>query len=50
MSSLVAYFLGIITVLVIFFPLWYLGRTNDKIGNVYKQYFCDGSAQNASVN
>ncbi len=50
MSPLVAYFLGIITILIIFFPFWYLGRTTNKIGNVYKQYFCAGSnTQNANV-
>jgi hypothetical protein len=44
MSPLVSYFLGILTVLVIFLPFWYLGRTNNKIGTVYKKYFCNNQA------
>ncbi len=50
MSPLVGYFLGILTVLVIFLPFWYLGRTNNKIGTVYKKYFCNnGEASNVTV-
>lgn len=50
MSPLVAYFLGVLTILVIFIPFWYLGRTNDKIGEVYKKYLCNlASSSNVSV-
>jgi hypothetical protein len=40
MSPLAAYFLGILTVLVIFIPFWYLGQKNKKIEQVYKKYIC----------
>jgi hypothetical protein len=50
MSPLLAYFLGILTLVVIFLPFWYLGRTNNKIGQVYKDYFCNNvSGSSVSV-
>ncbi len=49
MSPLLAYFLGILTLVVIFLPFWYLGRTNNKISQVYKDFFCTSSSSNVSV-
>ena len=49
MSPLVGFFLGILTVLVIFLPFWYLSRTNDALGNVYKKYLCDTNASAATT-
>jgi hypothetical protein len=40
MSSLIAFFLGILVVLVIFIPFWYLGRSNATIKPVYESIFC----------
>lgn len=40
MSPLAAYFLGVLTVLIIFIPFWYLGQKNKKIEEVYKKYIC----------
>lgn len=41
MSPLVAYFLGIITILIILIPFWYLARVNQKISTTYKNIFCN---------
>jgi hypothetical protein len=40
MSPLVAYFLGVITMLVVIIPFWYLAKVNSKIQPVYKDVFC----------
>ena len=40
MSSLIAYFLGILTILVIIVPFWYLAKVNKRIEPVYKNVFC----------
>lgn len=50
MSPLVAYFLGIITVLIILIPFWYLARVNQKISTTYKNIFCDSLASTNTVN
>ena len=45
MSSLIAFFLGILVVLIIFIPFWYLGRSNASIQPIYESIFCSaGSA------
>ena len=49
MSPLLGYFLGILTVLIIFIPFWYLGRNNAKIESIYKQYFCDFGTNNPTI-
>lgn len=41
MSSLLAYIFGIVTVLVIFIPFWYISKSNEKIQPVYKDIFCN---------
>ncbi len=40
MTPLVAYFLGLITILIILIPFWLLGKSNSKIQPVYKGLFC----------
>jgi hypothetical protein len=54
MSPLAGYFLGILTVLIIFIPFWYLGQKNKKIEEVYKKYICpqatSSSGSNQTVN
>jgi hypothetical protein len=49
MSPLAAYFLGVLTVLIIFIPFWYLGQKNKKIEEVYKKYICP-QVQSAASN
>lgn len=46
MSSLIAFFLGILLILVIFIPFWYLGRENATVKPIYDSIFCSsgGSA------
>lgn len=41
MSPVVAYFLGLITVLLIIIPFWYLAKVNSKIQPVYEDIFCN---------
>ncbi len=40
MNPLIAYFLGLITVLLVLVPFWYLAKVNGKISPVYKDLFC----------
>ncbi len=40
MAPLVAFFLGILVVLVILIPFWYVATVNSKVGPVYKSIFC----------
>jgi hypothetical protein len=49
MSSLAGFFFGIITILIIFMPFWYLAQKNAKIGAVYNNLFCNNVNTN-SVN
>lgn len=49
MSPLVAYFLGIITILIILIPFWYLARVNTKISTTYKNIFCNTLAGGNAV-
>lgn len=41
MRSLIAYFLGILTVLIILIPFWYVAKSNTKIKQVYDDVFCN---------
>jgi hypothetical protein len=41
MTPVIAYFLGIITVIVIIVPFWYIASVNAKIGPVYSDIFCN---------
>ncbi len=43
MSPIVAYFLGLITVLLIIIPFWYLASINGKINPVYNSIFCNNT-------
>lgn len=43
MSPLVAYFLGLITILIVLVPFWYLAKINGKIQPVYNSIFCNGT-------
>jgi hypothetical protein len=47
MSPLLAYFLGLFTVFVIFLPFWYLARVNNRIAPTYKNIFCSSGADTA---
>ncbi len=47
MSPLLAYFLGIFTILIIFVPFWYLAQVNSKVAPTYKSIFCSGSSGSA---
>lgn len=40
MTPIVAYFLGLITILIILIPFWLLAKSNGKIQPVYKGLFC----------
>ncbi len=40
MNPLIAYFLGLVTVLIILVPFWYLAKINSKIQPVYNDIFC----------
>ena len=44
MSPIVAYFIGLLTIIIIFIPFWYLARENDKVKPLYKSIFCDSIA------
>jgi hypothetical protein len=44
MSPIVAYLLGIITVLIIFLPFWYIAKGNQKVKKVYNDVFCKNIA------
>ncbi len=50
MAPLVAFFLGILLVLVILIPFWYVATVNSKIGPVYKSIFCQNIDTNAVSN
>lgn len=41
MDALLAYFLGILTVLVIFLPFWVLSMYFPEVASVYDNVFCD---------
>ena len=40
MSPLIAYFLGLLTFLVIFLPFWALALVNSSVGQAFDQLFC----------
>ena len=48
MRSLIAYFLGILTVLIILIPFWYVAKSNTKIKQVYKDVFCNSIETSSS--
>ena len=53
MSPIVAYFLGLLTIIIIFIPFWYLARENNKVQPIYNSIFCDsikGSTSNVTKN
>ncbi len=41
MASILAYFLGIITVLIIFISFWLLAKKSSKVRQVYGDIFCN---------
>lgn len=41
MSSLVAFFLGIVTIIIIFVPFWYLATVSSKVKPIYAEIFCN---------
>lgn len=41
MSPWFAYFLGLITILIILIPLWILSAFNDDAAEAYSVIFCD---------
>lgn len=41
MAPIAAFFLGILLVLVILVPFWYIATVNSNVGSVYKSIFCN---------
>jgi hypothetical protein len=41
MAPIAAFFLGILLVMVILIPFWYVATVNAKVGSVYKSLFCN---------
>lgn len=42
MTPIGAYILGIITMLLIFVPFWYVSTTDAQVSKTYKSIFCSG--------
>lgn len=40
MSPYLAYFLGLITLIVIFLPFWLLAQNNLEVAKIYNNIFC----------
>lgn len=41
MSALMAYFIGILTILVIILPFWVLSMRSQSVSDTYKAVFCN---------
>jgi hypothetical protein len=41
MAAILAFFLGIVTVIIIFLSFWILSRESTKIRQVYDDVFCN---------
>ena len=50
MSPLIAYFLGILTILVIFLPFWLAALYNSSAAEAYEQIFCSDLANQDGSN
>jgi len=40
MSIIIAYLLGILTVLIIIIPMWYMSKQDSNIGTIVNDIFC----------
>lgn len=40
MNPVLAYFLGILTMILIIFPFWYVSTKDENTRNVYDSIFC----------
>ena len=49
MAPLAAFFLGILLVIVILVPFWYVATVNNKVGPVYKSIFCNNIDTNTTT-
>ena len=50
MTALLAFLIGVITVLIIIIPFWYAATANAKIGEVYNSIFCNNINTNTVAN
>jgi len=46
MNSVVAFFLGVITILIILFSFWFIATINTKVGKAYSNSVCHNVINN----